>query len=181
MATDDHAPEWRTIPDFPDYEVSSLGGFRRSTICRSGKYAYRPVPYELKTYEQHGGGYRYYTIKRNGRQTKIRIRHAVLEAFGIPKPFPTAQVAHLDGNPNNDRLDNLAWKTAYENSQDKFRHGTVTFGEDHPGSKVTVADVIRIRELFATGSYTFAALGRQFGLDGTMIGHIVRRRFWTRV
>jgi hypothetical protein len=50
------------------------------------------------------------------------VHRLVLEAF--VGACPTGQQArHLDGNADNPRLDNLAWGTARENMEDRFRHG----------------------------------------------------------
>jgi len=41
---------------------------------------------------------------------------------GLPKPGEVCR--HLNGNPHDNRLDNLSWGTPSENMLDKARHGT---------------------------------------------------------
>jgi hypothetical protein len=73
-----------------------------------------------------------------------------LEAFVGPCPSGQ-EAAHLDGDPANNRLDNLAWKTPVENMGDQEKHQTLNWGERHGGAKLTEADVIAIRQLRSFG------------------------------
>ena len=56
------------------------------------------------------------------------------------------QVRHLNGNPQDNRLDNLALGTAKDNADDRQRHGTVARGERNGNSKLTRDIVKCIRE-----------------------------------
>jgi hypothetical protein len=47
----------------------------------------------------------------------------VLEAFTGPRPEPAYHARHLDGNPQNNALANLAWGTRQENWEDRRSHG----------------------------------------------------------
>jgi hypothetical protein len=53
----------------------------------------------------------------------IRVHRLVAEAF-IPNPSGHPCVRHLDGNPKNNHVTNLAWGTYADNEADKARHGT---------------------------------------------------------
>lgn len=55
-----------------------------------------------------------------GRTTRVHV--LVLEAFDRPRP-KGAVCRHLDGNPINNHLSNLAWGTHKENTEDRKRHG----------------------------------------------------------
>jgi hypothetical protein len=52
-----------------------------------------------------------------------RVHCAVLEAFVGPCP-PGKECRHLDGNGQNNKLQNLKWGTRLENVQDSIKHGT---------------------------------------------------------
>jgi hypothetical protein len=59
-----------------------------------------------------------------GRSGGTRMVHAlVLEAFVGPRP-PGMECRHLDGDPKNNRLENLCWGTRTENIEDALRHGS---------------------------------------------------------
>jgi hypothetical protein len=63
----------------------------------------------------------YLTVKVGGKTR--RVHEIILLAFVGPKP-PGLECRHLDGNPANCALSNLAWGTHLENEADKARHGT---------------------------------------------------------
>ena len=44
----------------------------------------------------------------------IRVHHAVLEAWGYPRP-PGMECDHINGDPQDNRLENLEWVTPQEN------------------------------------------------------------------
>lgn len=51
---------------------------------------------------------------------------------------------HLDGNPSNNRPENLRWGTAKENSDDMIRHGTRLYGESNHKAKLSEQQVLDI-------------------------------------
>lgn len=58
-----------------------------------------------------------------GKQLKVYAHDLVCTAFHGPRP-EGKEVAHEDGDPLNNRADNLSWKTHAENQLDIRRHGT---------------------------------------------------------
>jgi len=46
------------------------------------------------------------------------------------------QCCHNDGNPHNNRIENLRWDTPKGNNLDKIRHGTSGRGEKNPMAKI---------------------------------------------
>lgn len=51
-------------------------------------------------------------------------------------------------------------------------------GESHPMGKLTMGQVREIRQLYSTGNYTLEELGQQFGITGSNVGYIVKKRTW---
>jgi hypothetical protein len=87
----------RPIPDFAELFARADGVILRRT-ARGLR--------QRKT-RLHKGGV-YVRIKRDGRTYEPSVGHLVLTAFVGPCPGGH-QAGHLDGNPLNNRLTNLAW------------------------------------------------------------------------
>ncbi len=108
--------EWRQIADFPDYWVSTLG---RLFSCR------RNPPRLLKP-STKDKGYPLVILcageSRVSRHVAFTVHTLVLTAFVGPCP-EGMECCHWDGNPNNNRLDNLRWDTRRNNQIDTRRHG----------------------------------------------------------
>jgi hypothetical protein len=104
--------EWRPVVGWTGlYEVSSLGlvwSIRtKRTLKSSTAFA----------------GYPQVGLSLNGHGSSRRIHQLVAEAFLGPCP-EGQEIRHLDGNPANNAVSNLAYGTRGDNEQDKLRHGT---------------------------------------------------------
>jgi hypothetical protein len=84
---------------------------------------------------------------------------------------------HFDGDPTNNRLENLRWDTPQSNADDMVRHGTRRQGEAVWLSKLKEAKVVEIRRL-ATEGCSARELADRFGVSKANITAIVRRRTW---
>ena len=72
-------------------------------------------------------------------ESKIHKKYAythrlVAEAF-IPNPDEYPIVRHLDGDPSNNHISNLAWGTQKDNFMDSVRHGTAYIPTDEDRQK----------------------------------------------
>jgi hypothetical protein len=116
--------EWRDIPGYEGfYQVSNDGEVRsldRMIGYRGGGTAWRRGN-ALKKSTQHSGHLRVY-LHRDGNLEPILVHRLVLLAF--VGPCPDGKMAcHNDGNPSNNRVENLRWDTSTANAQDRLRHG----------------------------------------------------------
>lgn len=119
----DDLEAWKPVPGYEGvYEVSSHGNVR--VLARLDARGWRRKAGALRPWERSKGHYFCVTLCLNATESKRYVHELVLEAFDKPRPAPHYQVRHLDGNPHNNRLRNLAWGTPAENAQDKIRHGT---------------------------------------------------------
>lgn len=134
--------EYRNIPGAPHYRVSNDG---RVQSCRvRGRYVW--------TYTNQWRNMNLYPDKR-GRCSVILhiakkpvnyfVHRLVLEAFVGPCP-PGMECRHLDGDPTNNHISNLAWGTPKENAEDRERHGRTAKGEKQGYAKLTADDVREI-------------------------------------
>jgi hypothetical protein len=122
---------WRPIPafpgceeGFPGYEVSDFGNGRTffDYSAHKGRLAV-PVPIPIPPSPNPKGYVRFALRTESGRLVKPYAHKLVLLAFVGPREVGL-QTRHLDGDPSNNRLSNLAYGTAKENAQDTIRHGT---------------------------------------------------------
>lgn len=117
MRTDDGALErWLPVPGYEGlYEVSDMGRVR--ALRRRGS------PGGLLAAKPNSGGYPRVSLWENRRVKYRGVHQLVALAFIGPRP-EGQEVRHLDGNPLNSVLANLAYGTPSENVQDCLRHGT---------------------------------------------------------
>jgi hypothetical protein len=112
--------EWRTIPDAPAYEVSSIGRVR-SWVGPGGATGRRRLstPRVLK---QNLGPNGYYRLKTGGSSVRL-VAHLVAAAFLGQRP-DGMEIRHLNGVRTDNRVENLAYGTRSENQLDRLLHGT---------------------------------------------------------
>ena len=101
---------YRPIPRFDGYYVTRKGTIR-SEFSSS-----------ILTPSTHRDGHLYHDIRINGKKSKLFVHRAVMLAWGPKNTHHRPVIRHLDGNPANNRIENLAWGTHSENAQDRERH-----------------------------------------------------------
>lgn len=123
---------WKPILGYEGrYEVSDRGQVRNAagrvlTNKRRGRY----VAVEL--YAEGEGKF-------------FALHHLVLLAF-VGQREAGQQACHNNGNPCDNRLENLRWDSASQNSADKAKHGTLASRATwHYRSKLSPQDVERIK------------------------------------
>lgn len=114
---------WKDIPGYEDlYQASNFGrvkSLRRNIIMlpRADKHGYLRVMLSVK-------GYRKY----------CQIHRLVAWAF-IPNPENKPVVNHIDGDPRNNKVDNLEWCTQSENVLHAI-HNLNRLGHSFPSKKI---------------------------------------------
>lgn len=172
--------EWRPIPGYErEYEASNLGRIRslRRIITNTRNIT---RPYGGKVLVQNTfGPMALVTLSKHNHVTTHSVHALVCVAFHGPKPADKALVAHWDGDPLNNRAENLRWATHRENEDDKRRHGREASGERNPAVKLTTEQVAEIRRRYVKKYGAVAALAREFGVSSTQICDIVKGRCWS--
>lgn len=154
--------EWRRTP-YEGYWVSSLARVRG----RTGVI--------LKPYIDPKG----YATVSCGKDNPRDVHVLVCEAWHGPRPTPGMHAAHNNGNPGDNRPDNLRWATPLENiGQDRVRHGTMPRGESHPLAKLTWEKVRAIRAQLPGPRGTQARLAREYGVNKYVITQIRDHLTW---
>lgn len=116
---DDATPErWLPVPGYDFYEVSDFGCVRSVRHWTpQGHRGGRTLKASLTS-----AGRPAVTLVQDGKRTRM-IHQLVAYAFLGPCP-EGQEVRHLDGDPLNNVLDNLAYGTRSQNQFDAVLHGT---------------------------------------------------------
>lgn len=147
---------WKTIPDFPDYEVSSEGRVRKLPM--------------KGTRTSHG--YMRVSLMKDGKTYYRYVHQVVCSAFHGERPGG-AQVAHGNGDKVDNRAQNLRWATPTENNADKVIHGTQPRAQRSHLAKLSDASIADIRERKASGTRSID-LSREYGVHVETIRCIAR-------
>lgn len=115
----------------------------------------------------------------DGKRRKKLLGSLVLTAFVGPCP-DGMECCHNDGNPDNNRLENLRWDTHLGNMADRERHGTNYHGERKHGSKLTDDDIRRIFALKLDG-LTNDEIGARLSVNGATVSRILTRQNWAHL
>ena len=118
------AESWLPVVGFEGcYEVSDLGRVRSldRTVNRCG-HAVRLRGRQLSMGGVHPSGHIYVHLHADGRDATHQVHRLVMAAFVGPCP-EGMEVRHLNGDPADNRLENLTYGTRAENSVDQVAHG----------------------------------------------------------
>lgn len=162
--------EWKTIKDYPYYDVSNYGRIRSWRIWHGTT---------LPRYLKPGivtGGYLAVALTGNKKIKHLLVHSLVLTAFKGNRP-DGMDCCHNDGNPRNNRLDNLRWDTRKSNFNDRKLHGTYPEGERHPNSKFKNIEVIEMRRLGSCG-VSEPLIAKMFKTSYRNVHGIIKRDYW---
>jgi hypothetical protein len=168
--------EFRPIPGFPGYRISNTG-IVQSCVPINGR---GPLTSQWRTLKPRRVHY-YYQVKlyRDHVRHFRKVHQLVLETFVGPRP-EGLWACHNNGNPIDNRVENLRWDTPKANHADRLDHGTHFIGSRNPRAKLSDDDVRTIRERWGAGA-TQKSLAREYGVSQTLISYITRRAGWTHV
>lgn len=113
-----------------------------------------------------------------GRKTFL-VHRLVLLAFIGPCP-EGMECCHSDGNPANNRLENLRWDTRKNNQADRIKHGTDCKGKKHWNVKLTEDNVREIRSRMKKGENRYT-IADSFGISEATVRDIHTRKSWTHL
>jgi len=164
-------PIWTVIEGFGDYDIASDGRVRsrRCGKCR------------MLTGTITSLGYVAFILRdeRTGKPCRRMSHRLVAQAF-LPKPEDgQTDVCHNDGNPANNRAENLRWDTHQANQMDMRLHGTMQDGEKCVTAVLSADQVLCIRETIAReGRGSGRRMCKKYGVSPAQISRIKNRKRW---
>lgn len=167
--------EVRPVRGAPGYFVSADGRVFSGLHCSWTKERPRECKPITTKY-----GYKMFRLHINKKPTAENVHRMVAFAF-LPEPKEDQTVVrHLDGDPANNRVGNLAWGTQAENMADCVRHGRSLKGLRNPVAKLNDDTVRAIRILIGQG-YSSNALAAFLGVADETIRRAVSGEHWGHV
>lgn len=109
--------------------------------------------------------------------------HRLVATLFCENPNGYDVVNHLDGDVFNNHYKNLEWTTCHGNTMHAFDLGLRKgfSGESNGMSKHRKEDILKIRELHATGLYSQPVLAGMFNCKQPTISKIVLRQRWANI
>jgi len=174
--------EWRPIDGHEGaYEVSNQGRVRSldREVERPNRWGSISIDKRkgrvLKAVSHQGG----HLFVQLGRKNPHFVHRLVLAAF-VRQRLDGEECRHLDGNPKNNRVENLAWGTRFENMADRKLLGEENppRGTRNPRAKFAESDIHYIRQQTKLGR-SFAQVARDIGASRAAVGKVAMGYTWS--
>lgn len=159
---------WRPIEGYEEfYEVSNLGNVRSNDrYVWNGKVYYKKKGRVLKK-TKTTTGYWKVELYKNGTRKSKRVHRLVAKAF-IPKVKGRNLINHKDGNPLNNRVENLEWCNQGENMQHAYNIGLIK--SNFTNNKEKILD-----EYITNKKTNVAKLSRKYNCSSTSIRELLKK------
>lgn len=182
--------EWRAIPDYPGYEASSTGLIKSTARIafrlHMGTPTHQPIKERILSQwirkDKNGRPVCLMTgVSLKGINSVARVHRLILSAFVGPCPEGLV-TCHNNGDPTDNRLENLRWDTEKSNSADAISHGTyrkppVLRGKSNHKSKLNEETVLAIRSAPRNRGIQ-SVLANKYGVSRATICSVLQRRSW---
>lgn len=179
--------EWRPIVGFEGfYEVSNAGRIRSvdhllesKTDSIGRKMPAKSIKGRMISQRLHQFGYFVVTLSKNGNRYTRTVHKLVAEAFfGVRKSGDV--VRHLDGNPQNNNVSNLAYGSQKQNMQDAIKHGTVERGEQRYNAKLSNDDILKMKSDIANGMRS-VDVSKKYGVSQIYVCKVINNTRWKSI
>lgn len=161
-------------PDIKDcYVIDDTGKIRN---INTGNY--------IKINKNHNSYMRVSLMKKGGGTTSIQYHRLLMMLLKPVEGMEKLQINHIDGNKENNVLDNLQWVTSQENIHHAIKTGLTDFsylqGEKTNLSHYTEKDAKLVIDLLKSNKYTDKEISKITGFPvRSFIAKIRRKETWT--
>ena len=165
--------QWKTIPNFNNYEISTKGEVRRAKVMYQLKTPL-PVGQLLKPLKKNYIQYR--LVNDEGKQKFVCAHRLVALTFLGEPPFKDYVVAHLDGTRFNNDVNNLKWVSNSENQLHRRIHHKdkiISY------SKLKPNDVKKTKTMYNNGMKQ-SDIAKEFKVSHGVINRIINKVTYLR-
>lgn len=136
---------WKPVKGFEDYyKVSNLGRVKSlSRVVPFGSQQ-RTVNGKFLSQIDHGNGYVYVTFSTKNKHKNKYVHRIVCESFK-DNPNKLEEVNHIDGNKQNNCIENLEWITGINNKRHAMKTGLSASGSKKTTAKLSRAEARQIK------------------------------------
>ena len=159
---------WKPLLEYKGIEVSSIGRIRKAANKRRKERILTEFP------KDRDGYCRCSVQKLDGTWTSQPVHRLVAKAF-IPNVWNKQAVNHIDGNRQNNKVENLEWVTPKENVIHSFRFGSRIECKQVP--KRTLLTDFQISQIdILRKSYTVNQIAKLFNIEYQSLKNIIHKK-----
>ena len=113
---------WKEIKGYEGkYKISNYGEVVSLPRYKQNHSKLQEVPMkQIKPYINKKNGYVYVFLCNGGKYKNVRLHRIVAETF-LDNPNNYNQINHIDGNKQNNKVDNLEWCNSSYNVRDMYK------------------------------------------------------------
>jgi len=163
--------EFKQIPSWPDHEISQFGTVRRRVAGKT-----RPKGWIVKA-TLNREGYARVKLSHGGIKGSEFIHRLVLKSW-VRLPEEGEVARHLDGNPLNNHVSNLAWGIVQDNIDDRTRHGNSPHGLRNGRAKLTQQQVDAMRQEYEGKRGDIRRLSKKYDVAYSQAREIIYFESW---
>ena len=159
---------WKPLLEYKGIEISSIGRVRKAANKRRKERILTEFP------KDRDGYCRCSVQKLDGTWTSQPVHRLVAKAF-IPNVENKQAVNHIDGNRQNNKVENLEWVTPKENVIHSFRFGSRQVCKQVP--KKTILTDFQISQIdILRKSYTVNQIAKLFNIEYQSLKNIIHKK-----
>ena len=170
------AVEWREIVDFPDYEVSNFGDVRVLDKWINAKLGSKKlVKGRILKFKKSKDGSLRVGLVSNKKQYFLFAHKLVALSF-IPNPEGKDCVVHIDGNNQNNKVENLMWAT-WEEVREIAKLSSRLSGKIHQLNNHRSKKVMKIKDGKTEIFNSLSEVKRKENHKSHRITHVITGRY----
>lgn len=155
---------WHEIPGYDGwYDVSNQGRVR-SWRMKGNPERRAPYPHDMATVEHSDDGRLIVPLAFDDRTRLARVARLVLITY-IGPPAPGARACHRNGDPGDNRLENLYWRSTADIAR-------------AAGSKLSLAGARQMRKQYAAGDGSYRKIAQRFGVSTATARRAIIGQTW---